>query len=95
MSLFNNISRSTDCTGTPGAVLEDPGNSGLSAFAQSFNCSAIPDIPLLPMPPSPPSYPSPWMNPSAVGWEQAYEQAKDFVSQLTLLEKVNLTTGIG
>jgi beta-glucosidase len=35
------------------------------------------------------------MNPIAVGWEEAYEQAKDFVSQLTLLEKVNLTTGIG
>jgi beta-glucosidase len=35
------------------------------------------------------------MNPMAVGWEAAYEKAKDFVSQLTLLEKVNLTTGIG
>ncbi|KAK8015842.1 glycoside hydrolase family 3 protein [Apiospora marii] len=44
---------------------------------------------------SPPFYPSPWMNPEAVGWEDAYVKAKDFVSQLTLLEKVNLTTGIG
>lgn len=44
---------------------------------------------------SPPFYPSPWMNPEAVGWEEAYVKAKDFVSQLTLLEKVNLTTGIG
>lgn len=35
------------------------------------------------------------MNPQAVGWEEAYKQAKAFVSQLTLLEKVNLTTGIG
>lgn len=44
---------------------------------------------------SPPHYPSPWMDPSAVGWEDAYAKAKDFVSQLTLLEKVNLTTGVG
>jgi beta-glucosidase len=28
-------------------------------------------------------------------WADAYAQAKDFVSQLTLLEKVNLTTGVG
>jgi hypothetical protein len=35
------------------------------------------------------------MNPDAVGWEDAYAKAKDFVSQLTLLEKVNLTTGVG
>ncbi|KAH8668571.1 glycosyl hydrolase family 3 N terminal domain-containing protein [Xylariales sp. PMI_506] len=44
---------------------------------------------------SPPVYPSPWMNPNAVGWEDAYAKAKAFVSQLTLLEKVNLTTGVG
>jgi len=44
---------------------------------------------------SEPSYPSPWMNPNAAGWEQAYQWAKDFVSQMTLLEKVNLTTGVG
>lgn len=35
------------------------------------------------------------MTPDANGWEHAYEQAKAFVSQLTLLEKVNLTTGVG
>jgi beta-glucosidase len=35
------------------------------------------------------------MNPEAAGWEEAYVKAKDFVSQLTLLEKVNLTTGVG
>ncbi|KAI0437260.1 glycoside hydrolase family 3 protein [Xylaria telfairii] len=35
------------------------------------------------------------MNPRAVGWEEAYAKARDFVSQLTLAEKVNLTTGIG
>ena len=44
---------------------------------------------------SDPVYPSPWMNPEALGWEDAYAKAKDFVSQLTLLEKVNLTTGVG
>lgn len=44
---------------------------------------------------SPPFYPSPWMDPNAPGWEQAYAQAKQFVAGLTLLEKVNLTTGVG
>lgn len=44
---------------------------------------------------SDPFYPSPWMSPDAVGWEDAYIKAKDFVSQLTLTEKVNLTTGVG
>lgn len=44
---------------------------------------------------SPPVYPSPWMNPDAPGWEEAYALARDFVSQMTLLEKVNLTTGVG
>lgn len=28
-------------------------------------------------------------------WAEAYAQARDFVSQLTLAEKVNLTTGTG
>ena len=44
---------------------------------------------------SPPHYPSPWMNPEAPGWEESYLKAKEFVSQLTLLEKVNITTGVG
>lgn len=44
---------------------------------------------------SPPHYPSPWMDPQAPGWEDAYVKAKAFVSQMTLLEKVNLTTGTG
>jgi hypothetical protein len=43
---------------------------------------------------SPPYYPSPWMDGSG-GWEDAYRRAQEFVSQLTLLEKVNLTTGVG
>lgn len=56
---------------------------------------------------SPPKYPSPWIDadfnwedPSPVPtngrtWAQAYDKAVQFVSQLTLLEKVNLTTGVG
>jgi beta-glucosidase len=43
---------------------------------------------------SPPSYPSPWMQ-GGNEWQEAYEKAQHFVSQLTLLEKVNLTTGVG
>ncbi|KAI1321278.1 glycoside hydrolase family 3 protein [Xylariaceae sp. FL0255] len=44
---------------------------------------------------SPPVYPSPWQNPEADGWEAAIAQARQFVSQMTLLEKVNITTGVG
>ncbi|ROT36180.1 beta-glucosidase [Sodiomyces alkalinus F11] len=44
---------------------------------------------------SPPYYPSPWMDPEAKGWETAYAQAKAVVEDMTLLEKVNLTTGVG
>ncbi|KAI1331071.1 glycoside hydrolase family 3 protein [Xylariaceae sp. FL0255] len=43
---------------------------------------------------SPPEYPSPWARPSVVGWDTAYEKAREFVSQMTLPEKVNLTTGV-
>ena len=43
---------------------------------------------------SPPFYPSPWGEGSGE-WAAAYAKAKDFVSQLTLTEKVNLTTGVG
>ena len=43
---------------------------------------------------SPPKYPSPWG--SGTGdWASAYTKARAFVGQLTLLEKVNLTTGVG
>lgn len=35
------------------------------------------------------------MEPTTKDWAAAYEKAKAFVSQLTLLEKVNLTTGTG
>ncbi|THW35907.1 putative beta-glucosidase [Aureobasidium pullulans] len=43
---------------------------------------------------SPPYYPSPWGT-GAGEWAGAYEKARAFVSQLTLAEKVNLTTGVG
>jgi len=43
---------------------------------------------------SPPSYPSPWMR-GGNGWQDAYAKAAEFVSGLTLLEKINLTTGVG
>ncbi|KAK5730170.1 hypothetical protein LTR15_000104 [Elasticomyces elasticus] len=43
---------------------------------------------------SPPKYPSPWGE--GLGeWASAYSKARAFVSQLTLEEKVNLTTGTG
>lgn len=35
------------------------------------------------------------MDPGVDGWESAYQKAADFVDQLNLLEKINLTTGVG
>lgn len=43
---------------------------------------------------SPPFYPSPWVDGSG-DWGAAVARARAFVSQLTLAEKVNLTTGVG
>nr|QLJ82605.1 beta-1, 4-glucosidase T2 [Aspergillus fresenii]QLJ82606.1 beta-1, 4-glucosidase T2 [Aspergillus fresenii] len=43
---------------------------------------------------SPPYYPSPWANGQGE-WADAYKRAVDLVSQMTLAEKVNLTTGTG
>lgn len=43
---------------------------------------------------SPPFYPSPWGRGQG-DWASAYQKARAFVTQLTLLEKVNLTTGVG
>lgn len=43
---------------------------------------------------SAPFYPSPWANGQG-DWADAYAKAKAFVSQLTLLEKINITTGVG
>lgn len=43
---------------------------------------------------SPPFYPSPWGS-GAGDWQDAYTKARAFVKQLTLIEKVNLTTGVG
>ena len=56
---------------------------------------------------SPPRYPATWINPAfdwkdpspvptyGRSWADAYDKAVEFVSQLTLLEKVNITTGVG
>lgn len=41
---------------------------------------------------SPPRYPSPWGSGSGE-WSEAYKKAIEIVEQLTLEEKVNLTTG--
>ncbi|CAI7652711.1 unnamed protein product [Penicillium pancosmium] len=43
---------------------------------------------------SPPYYPSPWSTGDGE-WAEAYRRAVEFVSNLTLPEKVNLTTGAG
>ncbi|KAL9055576.1 MAG: hypothetical protein Q9162_003473 [Coniocarpon cinnabarinum] len=43
---------------------------------------------------SPPFYPSPWMS-GAGNWSAAYTSAQNLVRQMTLAEKVNLTTGTG
>lgn len=43
---------------------------------------------------SPPKYPSPWGDGQGE-WADAYEKAREVVHQLTLEEKVNLTTGTG
>ncbi|KAL9100005.1 MAG: hypothetical protein Q9163_004571 [Psora crenata] len=43
---------------------------------------------------SPPYYPSPWGT-GAGDWGDAYDKARTFVEQLTLAEKINLTTGVG
>lgn len=39
-------------------------------------------------------FPSPWAT-GGPGWDEAYAKAKAFVGNLTLVEKVNLTTGTG
>ncbi|KAK4198801.1 family 3 putative glycoside hydrolase [Triangularia verruculosa] len=52
--------------------------------------AALTDTPFL-------GFPSPWLSPDPndVEWQTAYDKAVAFVSQLTLTEKVNLTTGTG
>lgn len=55
--------------------------------------ASLPDSPLTNAT-SPPKYPTPWG--SGLGdWAEAYQKAKAFVEQLSLIEKVNLTTGVG
>ncbi|KAI1337848.1 glycoside hydrolase family 3 protein [Xylariaceae sp. FL0016] len=70
-------------------------SSALVAWLAATSSSAAASVQKRDLAYSEPHYPSPWMNPKAVGWEEAYEKAREFVSQLTLLEKVNLTTGTG
>ena len=50
-----------------------------------------------PLPTSAPFYPSPWQDSSisTAQWQIALQKAQRFVAQLTLPEKVNLTTGVG
>lgn len=67
------------------------------AFAQNSTTSTGTDSSnpgAQPFQTSPPKYPSPWGE-GLGDWNDAYAKARSFVSQLTLLEKVNLTTGVG
>ena len=54
-------------------------------------------LPQNPLPTSAPFYPSPWQDSSisTAQWQIALQKAQRFVAQLTLPEKVNLTTGVG
>lgn len=68
------------------------------ALAQS-STSETPPAPSLPNSPltnakSPPEYPSPWGE-GLGDWAASYEKARAFVKGLSLIEKVNLTTGVG
>ncbi|KAL7271296.1 hypothetical protein RUND412_005956 [Rhizina undulata] len=64
----------------------------LSSTVLGYSNQTGPDAPITPL--SPPHYPSPRID-GAGDWADAYAKAKAFVDQLTLLEKVNLTTGTG
>ncbi|SPQ22671.1 c26fd358-f5d8-4bdb-b4b2-1b2c14861824 [Thermothielavioides terrestris] len=77
----------------PAIVLSSLACSGLAA-ASAVSSSDKP-LEKRTLATSEPFYPSPWMNPDADGWTEAYARAKEFVSRMTLLEKVNLTTGVG
>jgi beta-glucosidase len=74
------------------AELTSTQNSSNSTYPGAIDPAAEPGAQFLQT--SAPFYPSPWMNGQGE-WADAYAKAKDFVSQLTLLEKVNLTTGVG
>lgn len=68
------------------------------ALAQS-STSETPPAPSLPNSPltnakSPPEYPSPWGE-GLGDWAASYKKARAFVEGLSLIEKVNLTTGVG
>ncbi|KAH7329421.1 beta-glucosidase family 3 protein [Stachybotrys elegans] len=82
-------------SGLVAAALCAASTSSAAAIYERQGNGSIPQPPASDLAYSPPDYPSPWMDPEANGWQQAYAQAQAFVSQLTLLEKVNLTTGVG
>ncbi len=75
--------------------LQQRGNSTAPFPAATYPNATSPDPPAQENAEfSPPYYPSPWGS-GAGEWASAYAKAQAFVSQLTLLEKVNLTTGVG
>ncbi|KAJ3577296.1 hypothetical protein NPX13_g3273 [Xylaria arbuscula] len=65
------------------------------AFAFLFARAAVSSSDADSLATSPVFYPSPWSAGGPDGWDAAYQRAHEFVSKLTLLEKVNLTTGTG
>ncbi|RPB15449.1 beta-glucosidase-like protein [Morchella conica CCBAS932] len=62
---------------------------GAFGYTKNYTGDGAPIAPL-----SPPYFPSP-VTSGAGDWADAYVKARNFVDQLTLLEKVNLTTGTG
>ncbi|PKS10285.1 hypothetical protein jhhlp_002036 [Lomentospora prolificans] len=69
--------------------------SALAALAACGEAATTPKMARDELAYSPPFYPSPWMNENAEGMKYTYPKAREIVSQMTLAEKVNLTTGVG
>jgi beta-glucosidase len=65
-----------------------------SSFALATSVFVAVASAAIPVNPYSAGFPSPW-SAGGLGWDEAYAKAKDFVSGLTLVEKVNLTTGTG
>lgn len=71
-------------------LLRLPSSSGYSSFNTTYDANLVYG------PESPPYYPTPYGNVTTDNrWASAYASAVSFVEQLTLLEKVNITTGTG
>ncbi|KAL3428426.1 glycosyl hydrolase family 3 [Phlyctema vagabunda] len=77
---------------TTGAAVASPPPP--SAAAAAFSAKRQQNNLSGPLATSDPFYPSPWMT-GGGDWEESYVKAREFVSQMTLLEKVNITTGVG